>query len=110
MNGYAVFDIETTGFRLHEDSIVEIAVVHVDLDGEITGRWDTLLRPRGGEVGPTHVHGIDHTMVQGAPSFAPIFAASSPQRAPSAPEAPQPANTERLAATTATGIDDHSTA
>ena len=70
MNGYAVFDIETTGFRLHEDSIVEIAVVHVDLDGEITGMWDTLLRPRGGEVGPTRVHGIEAAMVQGAPSFA----------------------------------------
>jgi len=70
LNGYAVFDIETTGFRLHEDSIVEIAVVHVDLNGEITGMWDTLLRPRGGEVGPTRVHGIDEAMVQGAPSFA----------------------------------------
>lgn len=70
MNGYAVFDIETTGFRLHEDSIVEIAVVHVDLDGEITGTWDTLLRPRGGDVGPTRVHGIDTAMVQAAPSFA----------------------------------------
>ncbi|MBR7839337.1 3'-5' exonuclease [Actinospica durhamensis] len=70
MNGYAVFDIETTGFRLHEDSIVEIAVVHVDDDGRITGMWDTLLRPRDGEVGPTRVHGISHAMVRDAPSFA----------------------------------------
>ena len=69
MNGYAVFDIETTGFRLHPDSIVEMAVVHVDPLGEITGTWDTLLRPLDGEVGPTHVHGIDRAMVQGAPSF-----------------------------------------
>ena len=70
MNGYAVFDIETTGFRLHPDSIVEIAVVHVDAGGEITESWDTLLRPRDGEVGPTHVHGIDRSMVSGAPAFA----------------------------------------
>lgn len=70
MNGYAVFDIETTGFRLHPDSIVEIAVVHVDDGGRITGTWDTLLRPRDGEVGPTRVHGIDRAMVQGAPAFA----------------------------------------
>jgi DNA polymerase III epsilon subunit-like protein len=70
LDGYAVFDIETTGFRLHEDSIVEIAVVHVDPDGAITGSWDTLLRPRDGEVGPTGVHGIDAAMVAAAPAFA----------------------------------------
>lgn len=72
MNGYAVFDIETTGFRLHPDSIVEIAVVHVDEGGEITGCWDTLLRPRDGEVGPTHVHGVNRTMVADAPAFAEV--------------------------------------
>ena len=72
MSGYAVFDIETTGFRLHPDSIVEIAVVHVDTTGEITGAWDTLLRPRDGEVGPTHVHGISRPMVRDAPAFAEV--------------------------------------
>lgn len=72
MSGYAVFDIETTGFRLHPDSIVEIAVVHVDASGEITGAWDTLLRPRDGEVGPSHVHGINSAMVEAAPSFGEI--------------------------------------
>lgn len=70
MNGYAVFDIETTGFRLHPDSIVEIAVVHVDARGEITGAWDTLLHPLDGDAGPTRVHGIDRAMVREAPSFA----------------------------------------
>jgi DNA polymerase III epsilon subunit-like protein len=70
LDGYAVFDIETTGFRLHEDSIVEIAVVHVDPDGVITGSWDTLVRPRDGEVGPTRVHGIGRAMVARAPGFA----------------------------------------
>jgi DNA polymerase III epsilon subunit-like protein len=69
VNGYAVFDIETTGFRLHPDSIVEIAVVHVDVTGRITGSWDTLLRPRDGDVGPTGVHGISRMMVRNAPAF-----------------------------------------
>ena len=69
MSEYAVFDIETTGFRLHPDSIVEIAVVHVDAYGEITGRWDTLLRPRDGETGPAHVHGVTPGMVRDAPTF-----------------------------------------
>jgi DNA polymerase III epsilon subunit-like protein len=74
VNGYAVFDIETTGFRLHPDSIVEIAVVHVDAGGEITGSWDTLLRPRDGDVGPAHVHGVSRSMVQDAPAFADVAA------------------------------------
>ncbi len=72
MSGYAVFDIETTGFRLHENSIVEIAVVHVDRQGTITGQWDTLLRPQDDEVGPTHVHGITRQMVREAPRFGEI--------------------------------------
>lgn len=74
MTGYAVFDIETTGFRLHPDSLVEIAIVHVDADGEITGSWDTLLRPQDDEVGPTGVHGVTRAMVRGAPRFAEVAA------------------------------------
>ena len=68
MPGYAVFDIETTGFTAHPDSIVEIAIVHVEQDGSITGAWDTLLKPAHG-VGPTHVHGVTQAMVSGAPRF-----------------------------------------
>jgi DNA polymerase III epsilon subunit-like protein len=71
MPGYAVFDIETTGFTPHPDSIVEIAVVHVEEDGEISGAWDTLLRPAAG-VGPTHVHGVTQAMVADAPRFADV--------------------------------------
>lgn len=70
--GYAVFDIETTGFSLYPDSIVEIAVVHVDERGAITGSWDTLLRPRDDMVGPTFVHGITQDMVLDAPRFADV--------------------------------------
>lgn len=73
MPDYAVFDIETTGVQLHADSIVEIAVVHVDDGGRITGSWDTLLRPAAG-VGPTYIHGITDAMVQDAPSFADVAA------------------------------------
>ena len=72
-SGYAVFDIETTGLALHPDSIVEIAVVHVDPRGAITGAWDTLLKPAGG-VGPTWVHGITESMVRDAPRFRDVAA------------------------------------
>lgn len=71
--GYAVFDIETTGLALHPDSIVEIAVVHVDAQGAITGSWDTLIRPNG-SVGPTGIHGITQLMVRDAPTFSQISA------------------------------------
>jgi len=70
--GYAVFDIETTGFSLYPDSIVEIAVVHVDERGAITGSWDTLLRPQDDLVGPTFVHGITPDMVINAPRFSEV--------------------------------------
>lgn len=68
MPSYAVFDIETTGFKPHPDSIVEIAIVHVEEDGEISGAWDTLLKPAG-SVGPTHIHGVTQAMVADAPRF-----------------------------------------
>jgi DNA polymerase III epsilon subunit-like protein len=68
MTGYAVFDIETTGFTPHPDSIVEIAIVHVEENGEITGAWDTLLKPAG-SVGPSNIHGVTQAMVDRAPRF-----------------------------------------
>lgn len=92
MIGYAVFDIETTGFQLHRDSIVEIAVVHVDRCGSITAEWDTLVRPRADRVGPTWVHGINSAMVQHAPTFrdiAPSLLALFAGRIPVAHRLPQ---------------------
>jgi DNA polymerase III subunit epsilon len=48
--------------------IVEVAIVHVDVAGQVTGSWDSLLRPEGG-VGATRVHGITRDMVEPAPRF-----------------------------------------
>jgi DNA polymerase-3 subunit epsilon len=69
--GYAIVDVETSGFHPPKAEVVEIAIVHVDRGGRITGSWDTLIRPLG-TVGPTHVHGISAAMVRDAPSFAGI--------------------------------------
>ncbi|MFD0638473.1 PolC-type DNA polymerase III [Catenulispora yoronensis] len=68
MNGYAVVDVETSGFHPPVAEIVEIAIVHVDLTGAVTGSWDSLIRPNSG-VGATRVHGITRDMVARAPSF-----------------------------------------
>ena len=70
---FAVIDVETTGLRPSESSIIEIAIVALDSDGEIVSEWSTLIRPPGdGELGATHIHGITRSMVTAAPSFAEI--------------------------------------
>lgn len=67
---FAVIDLETTGFAAHaDDRIVEIAVVHCDPAGQVTGRWTTLV-DAGRDPGPTHVHGITAADLPGAPVFA----------------------------------------
>ena len=70
--GYAVIDFETTGlFPGGHDRIIEIAVVHVDAGGAITGQWDTLVNP-GRDLGPQHIHRIRSADVLDAPTFTDI--------------------------------------
>ena len=45
MHGYAVIDLETSGFHPPAAEILEFAVIHVDPTGAVTGSWDSLLRP-----------------------------------------------------------------
>lgn len=66
--GFAVVDLETTGFSPKSDRIVEVAVVHLDADGAITGRWDTLVNPER-DLGAQHVHRIRAADVAHAPTF-----------------------------------------
>lgn len=68
-NGYAVVDLETTGFspRLGH-RIVELGIVHVDPSGRIEREMETLLDP-GRDVGPSHIHRIEERDVRGAPAF-----------------------------------------
>jgi DNA polymerase III subunit epsilon len=70
--GFAVIDFETTGlFPGGHDRVIEIAVVHVDPSGEITGQWDTLVNPAR-DLGPQHIHRIKAADVLDAPTFADI--------------------------------------
>lgn len=67
---YAVIDVETTGLRTSwHDRICEIAVVHVDAAGRITGDWSSLINPER-DLGPQHVHGITAAEARRAPLFA----------------------------------------
>ena len=67
-SGFAVIDFETTGlFPGGHDRVVEVAVVHADPHGTITGRWDTLVNP-GRDLGPQSIHRIRAADVLDAPT------------------------------------------
>ncbi len=67
--GFAVIDLETTGLYPRTDRVIEVAVVHVGSEGQVTGEFSTLINP-GRDVGPTRIHGIRAADVMQAPSFA----------------------------------------
>ena len=69
--GFAVVDVETTGFSPQRDRVVEVAVVLVDGSGAVETEFATLVDPAR-DPGPTHVHGITEAMVTGAPAYAAV--------------------------------------
>ena len=69
--GFAVVDLETTGFSPHTERVAELAVVVLDPDGTESDVFSTLVDPER-DPGPTHVHGITAEMVAGAPAFAEV--------------------------------------
>ncbi|GAB1817663.1 exonuclease domain-containing protein [Herbidospora sp. RD11066] len=72
MRGYAVIDVETTGLRPSwQDRVVEIGVVHLATNGDITGEWTTLVNPQR-DLGPQHIHGITSADIRHAPTFADV--------------------------------------
>ncbi|MBD5785095.1 DNA polymerase III subunit epsilon [Cellulosimicrobium terreum] len=75
MPGFAVVDLETTGFspRLG-DRVAEVAVVLVDDAGQVEDEWCTLVNPER-DLGPQHVHGIAAADVALAPTFARVVPA-----------------------------------
>lgn len=65
--GYAVVDLETTGLR-SSDRIVEVGVVLMSPEGEITDVLETLIQPLM-PVQATNIHGITDEMVEYAPTL-----------------------------------------
>lgn len=71
---FAVVDFETTGILpSYHHRVVEIGVTHVEDDGTITGRWETLINPER-DLGPQHIHGIRALDILDAPTFSDIEA------------------------------------
>lgn len=69
--GFAVIDVETTGLFPGSHRIAEIAVVHVEPDGTVSNRWETLVNPQR-DLGPQHIHGIRAADILHAPLFGDI--------------------------------------
>lgn len=66
--GWAVVDVETSGFRPGQARVVSVAALAVADDGNVERSVSSLLNP-GVDPGPTHVHGLTAEMLEGQPCF-----------------------------------------
>jgi len=71
--GWAVVDVETSGFRPGQARIVSVAALAVGDDGNVERSVSSLLNP-GVDPGPTHVHGLTAEMLDGQPCFVDVAA------------------------------------
>lgn len=69
--GWAVVDVETTGFRPGQARVVSVAALALGDDGNVERSLYSLLNP-GVDPGPTHVHGLTTEMLEGQPCFGDI--------------------------------------
>src|SRR5271165_1063382 len=61
--GWAVIDVETSGFRPGNARVISLAVLALDGDGQVEQSVVSLLNP-GVDPGPTHVHGLTAAMLE----------------------------------------------
>jgi DNA polymerase-3 subunit epsilon len=73
-SGWAVVDVETSGFRPGQARIVSVAALAVGDDGNVERSFSSLVNP-GVDPGPTHVHGLTAEMLVGQPTFADVVPA-----------------------------------
>jgi DNA polymerase-3 subunit epsilon len=69
--GWAVIDVETSGFRPCDARVISLAVLALDSHGQVEQSVVSLLNP-GVDPGPTHVHGLTAAMLEDQPQFADI--------------------------------------
>ncbi|HEX5144201.1 MAG TPA: DEDDh family exonuclease [Mycobacterium sp.] len=70
-DGWAVIDVETSGFHPKQARVISVAALALDADGRVEHSVVSLLNP-GVDPGPTHVHGITAEMLEDQPTFADI--------------------------------------
>jgi DNA polymerase III subunit epsilon len=69
--GWAVIDVETSGFRPGSARIISLAALALDTEGRVEESVVSLLNP-GVDPGPTHVHGLTAAVLEDQPQFADI--------------------------------------
>src|ERR1700744_2790855 len=69
--GWAVIDVETSGFRPGSASVISLAVLALDAEGHVERSVVSLLNP-GVDPGPTHIHGLTAEMLEDQPQFSEI--------------------------------------
>lgn len=69
--GWAVIDVETSGFRPGHARVISVAVLGLDAHGKVEQSVVSLLNP-GVDPGPTHVHGLTAAMLEDQPQFGDI--------------------------------------
>src|SRR5262249_16440319 len=69
--GWAVIDVETSGFRPGQARIISLAAFGLDADGRVEQSVVSLLNP-GVDPGPPHVHGLTAAMLEDQPQFGDI--------------------------------------
>jgi DNA polymerase III subunit epsilon len=69
--GWAVVDVETSGFHPGHARVISIAALALGDDGNVEKSLYSLLNP-GVDPGPTHVHGLTAEMLDGQPRFGDI--------------------------------------
>jgi DNA polymerase III subunit epsilon len=70
-DGWAVIDVETSGFHPNQARVISVAALALDTDGRVEHSVVSLLNP-GVDPGPTHVHGLTAEMLEDQPTFAEI--------------------------------------
>jgi DNA polymerase-3 subunit epsilon len=69
--GWAVIDVETSGFKPGSARVISLAVLALDADGRVEQSVVSLLNP-GVDPGPTHIHGLTAEMLEDQPQFSEI--------------------------------------
>lgn len=69
--GWAIVDVETSGFRPGQARVLSLAALAIGPDGQVEQSVVSLLNP-GVDPGPTHVHGLTAGMLEDQPQFADI--------------------------------------
>jgi DNA polymerase III subunit epsilon len=70
--GWAVVDVETSGFRPGQARVISLAALGLDAAGRVEQSVVSLLNP-GVDPGPTHVHGLTAAMLEDQPQFGDII-------------------------------------